>query len=230
MERSKPTWELKPEEYGQTLMEQNPWHSDGVVPETWAPKVERPIAKFLWKRLRANEPRRFQLVLGPRRVGKSTSLYQSGRRLVAEGVNRRRIWWLRLDHPLLMQLDLGVLMRLIIRQSNATEASPVFIFLAELTYARDWDLWLKTFYDERWPLTIAGSSSSTAAIRKRKLESCNPSSKRIAGVDCALPTIQRRMLLGRSERCGSKGRSIVGWNRIVAARPHAAGRQPAGGT
>lgn len=62
-------------------------------------------------------------------------------------------------------------MRLIIERTNATPLKPAFVFLDELTYARDWDLWLKTFYDERWPVSIAGSSSSTAAIRKRKLES-----------------------------------------------------------
>ncbi len=171
MNRNKPTWEPKPEEYGQTLAEQNPWHLSGEVPETWAPEVERPIAKFLWRRLEINEPRRFQLVLGPRRVGKSTSLYQSVRRLMESRVSKTRIWWLRLDHPLLMQLDLGTLLRVIVSQSGATEKNPAFVFLDELTYARDWDLWLKTFFDERWPVSLAGSSSSTAAIRKRKLES-----------------------------------------------------------
>jgi predicted AAA+ superfamily ATPase len=45
------------------------------------------------------------------------------------------------------------------------------MFCDELAYADRWDLWLKTFYDEKWPVQIAGSSSSTAALRERRLES-----------------------------------------------------------
>ncbi len=40
-----------------------------------------------------------------------------------------------------------------------------------MTYATNWDLWLKTFYDENWPVRIAATSSSTAALRSRMLES-----------------------------------------------------------
>ena len=43
--------------------------------------------------------------------------------------------------------------------------------LDELVYAADWDLWLKTFYDEQWPVRIAATSSATAALRERRVES-----------------------------------------------------------
>lgn len=33
------------------------------------------------------------------------------------------------------------------------------------------DLWFKTFYDERWPVRIAATSSATAALRDRRTES-----------------------------------------------------------
>jgi predicted AAA+ superfamily ATPase len=152
--------------------EQNPWHYDAhVVPEVWAKTIERPLAGVLWHRLLNNEPRRFQLVLGPRRVGKTTSLYQTVRRLLKEGVVHNRIWWLRLDHPLLMEVPLNLMVKTIIKSVGATAENPVFLFLDELTYAKDWDLWLKTFYDETWPVVVAGSSSSSAALRHRTVES-----------------------------------------------------------
>ncbi len=144
--------------------------STGNVPASLAPPVERPLPALLSAHLLAGEPRRFQLVLGPRRVGKTTCLYQTVRRLLTLGIDRRRIWWLRLDHPLLMPFDLGPLLGGI-RDGVDDPSEPAFVFLDELTYARNWDLWLKTFYDERWPLRIAGSSSSTAALRQRGLES-----------------------------------------------------------
>ena len=165
-----PTWRPSAVDYAQVLAEQNPWKSTGAVPASWAPPVERPLAAWLAGCLAASEPRRFQLVLGPRRVGKTTCLYQAVRRLLDSGVPPARVWWLRLDHPLLMRVDLRTLLD-VVRDRVEDPDEPAFVFLDELTYARDWDLWLKTFYDERWPLRIAGSSSSTAALRERRLES-----------------------------------------------------------
>lgn len=166
-----PLWSPAASDYSQVFAEQNPWHINNVVPPAWALPVERPLARHLWQRLLENKPRRFELILGPRRVGKTTSLYQTASRLIRAGVHADRIWWLRLDHPLLMNLDLGELVRLILRDRNGSMEKPVFLFLDELTYAKDWDLWLKTFYDETWPLVVAGSSSSTAALRQIRTES-----------------------------------------------------------
>lgn len=164
-------WEPGPGDYGQVFNEQNPWHRTNTVPPAWALPVERPLARFLWRRLLDNTPRRFELILGPRRVGKTTSMYQTASRLLKEGISPRRIWWLRLDHPLLMNWELGDLVRQIVNSTRSTLEEPVFLFLDELTYAKDWDLWLKTFYDESWPVTITGSSSSTAALRQIRTES-----------------------------------------------------------
>jgi predicted AAA+ superfamily ATPase len=70
-----------------------------------------------------------------------------------------------------MNIDLGSLVSLVATSSQATVELPTFIFMDELTYAKDWDLWLKTFYDENRPLTVIGSSSSTAALRQSRIES-----------------------------------------------------------
>lgn len=103
-------------------------------------------------------------MLGPRRVGKTTCLYQAVRHLLRAGVDPKRIWWLRLDHPLLMPAGLEGVDAI---RADAKPNQPAFVFLDELTYANDWDLWLKTFY-EHWPIRLAGSSSSTA-VRQRFL-------------------------------------------------------------
>ena len=98
-------------------------------------------------------------------------MYQTVRHLLRSGTQRDRIWWLRLDHPLFMSVRLDVLVRAVIHQTNAGPTRPVFLCVDELAYGRDWDLWLKTFYDERWPIRLVGTSSSTAALRDRRLES-----------------------------------------------------------
>ena len=111
------------------------------------------------------------MILGPRRVGKTTVLYQTVRHLLGEGIDPGRIWWLRMDHPLLMPFDLGSMVRSVKDVLAADNSAPLYLMLDELVYAKDWDLWLKTFYDERWPVRIAATSSATAALRERRLES-----------------------------------------------------------
>jgi predicted AAA+ superfamily ATPase len=164
-------WKPTSKDYLTIFGEQNPWHKSGEVPEAWAFKVERPLARCLWQRIKKKQPKRFQLIMGPRRVGKSTSMFQTVRHLLKDAkVNKENICWLRLDHPLLMQIPLDDLVRHFMRLRD-DQSAPLYMFLNELTYAENWDLWLKTFYDESWPVQIVGSSSSTAALRDRKIES-----------------------------------------------------------
>ncbi len=161
----------EPEEITRILAEQNPWHRDGTVPPVLAPPVERHLAQHLWRRVQRNEPRRFLLVLGARRVGKTTAMYQTVRHLMADGVDPTCLWWLRLDHPVLLRERLGDLVRQVVDSSGASMERPAYLLLDELVYSQDWDLWLKTFYDEQWPVRVVATSSATAALRGRRYES-----------------------------------------------------------
>jgi predicted AAA+ superfamily ATPase len=164
-------WTPSPGDYADILAEQNPWHAAGAVPDDLARDVERWLPQGISSALRRPVLDRYQVVVGPRRVGKTTGLYQAIRHLIRADIPARRIWWLRLDHPLFADIPLGVLMDMVRRRADAVPERPAFVFLDELTYAADWDRWLKTFYDERWPVRIAASSSSTAALRRRAHES-----------------------------------------------------------
>jgi hypothetical protein len=153
------------------LAEQNPWHRNGLVPDALAHQVERPLGQRLWRRITSDRPRRFHLVLGPRRVGKTTVMYQTARHLLRDGVRPERLWWLRMDHPLLMQQSLGNLVGDVVKRTGATLEDPVHVLLDEVVYASEWELWLKTFYDDRWPVRLVATSSATAALRDGHRES-----------------------------------------------------------
>lgn len=167
----RPRWQPQPAEYDQVWSEQSPWLRTGEVPAALAPPTERLLARALPDRLLDDRPRRFHVILGPRRVGKSTVMYQVVRALLARGVPARRVLWLRLDHPLWLRVELGDLVRRLVERAAATEQEPLYLFLDEVNYARDWDRWLKAFFDERWPVRIVATSSATAAIRERTVES-----------------------------------------------------------
>ena len=98
-------------------------------------------------------------------------MYQTVKQLLDQRIDPNRLWWLRLDHPLMLDRPLGDMVRQILGVTRATPTEPTYIFIDELTYAKRWDLWLKTFFDEKWPIRIVGTSSATAAIRQQGTES-----------------------------------------------------------
>lgn len=104
-------------------------------------------------------------------MGKTTAMYQAARRLLDSGTPPERVWWLRMDHPLLLRESLGDLVRQVCDASGGRAEQPLVLLLDELVYARDWDLWLKTFYDDQWPVRVIATSSATAALRDRRQES-----------------------------------------------------------
>lgn len=150
------------------IAEQNPWWKGDSVPDYLAPSTERPLAKHLWKHILSSSLQRYFIILGPRRVGKTTVMYQTVRHLLNNRIPSDKIQWVRLDHPLLMSLDLGSIVKEAMNLAKATKKQPLYLFLDELVYAEEWDKWLKTFYDEHWPVRIIASSSATAALQKGK--------------------------------------------------------------
>ena len=153
------------------ILLQNPWLKDGRVPDHLALPRERPLAKYLFQRSLNSSLKRYLILLGPRRVGKTTVMYQTIRYFLKENIPAHRILWVRLDHPELVGIKLGDIVEFAIERSKANLKNPVFLFLDELVYAEKWDLWLKTFYDEAWPVQIIASSSSSAALHNKKRES-----------------------------------------------------------
>lgn len=153
------------------MLAQNPWHQEGRVPTALAPTGRRALASVLWRWLVAPARARYEVILGPRRVGKTTVMYQTVAELLARNVAPNRIHCWRLDHPMLLAMPLGRIVRALIDVNRASEADPLYVMLDELTYAERWDLWLKTFHDERWPIRVVATSSSSAALKEGRLES-----------------------------------------------------------
>lgn len=91
------------EEIGRIIDVQIPWHRAGRVPDVLAPPVERPLAQELWRLNVGDGPRRNLLVLGARRVGKTTAMYQTVRHLLDGAGPGGQPWWLRLDYPVLLR-------------------------------------------------------------------------------------------------------------------------------
>lgn len=147
----------------------SPWLETGQVPVADNPPVRRPIVAGLVERL-LTEDRRFHLLVGARRIGKTTVMTQVVAELLARGVEPSCVWFLRLDHPLLLTRDLHTPLMSGMRE-EAAKRPLVWVFLDEVTALPAWDRWLKAMFDERWNVRVVATSSATAALRAGRDES-----------------------------------------------------------
>jgi predicted AAA+ superfamily ATPase len=153
---------LQPEDVLRVLHGFNPWwtHRSVVIPRFHRLAFDA-CARYLFD----ESIRRGILLAGPRRVGKTTVLYQLAERLLARGVDPRAILYLSLDHPVLKLLTISRILQEYHDQVRP-EGDPAYLLLDEVQYSGDWDLHLKFLIDHRPEIRIVATGS--AALRHRR--------------------------------------------------------------
>jgi len=69
-------------------------------------------------------------------VGKTVSMHQTIQALIAYGIKPDRLWFLKLDHPLLMDYELNGWAKALINNYRAAPDDPSYLFLDEINYLR----------------------------------------------------------------------------------------------
>lgn len=150
----------------------NPWWSDPKSGFSNLPDFHRPIFYTLADELLTLP--QILSITGPRRIGKSTLLYQLLRGLLAQGVPSQRLIYYSFDDPVLMARRVKVdelidrAMRMVLKQKSE---GPTYLFLDEIQRLDRWELYLKKYYDLKYPIKVVISGSASSPIFKRSRES-----------------------------------------------------------
>ncbi|HSK80004.1 MAG TPA: ATP-binding protein [Thermoanaerobaculia bacterium] len=153
---------LQPEDVLRVLHGFNPWWTHRSIS---VPPFHRLAFDACSRYLFDESIRRGVLIAGPRRVGKTTVLYQLAERLLARGTDPRAILYLSLDHPVLKLLTIEKIMAAYHDQVRPA-GEPAYLLLDEVQYAQEWDLHLKFLIDHRREVRIVATGS--AALRQRR--------------------------------------------------------------
>jgi len=150
---------VTPENILKLLYSYNPWWRDGVLPKEYSRPTKRFAYNEAMKVLLHPDLKRFAILSGARRVGKTTMLYQLIEELLTTGVKPQNILYVSFDHPLLKFCSVEEL--LTIYETNVSSVETAYLFFDEIQYAADWELWLKIIFDSkpRYRLTATGSAS-----------------------------------------------------------------------
>jgi len=164
----------------ETLFAYNPWWKEKSFTLDM-PDFERDAFPQALKHVEAEHGLAL-LINGPRRVGKTTMIYQLIRFLIGKkGIPTNRILFFSLDDPIIQQLqpkDQGALFEALLSQwasvaGTALRSSPfpLFCFLDEIQRLPKWELFLKRYIDLRYPIRFIISGSASHTIFRKSLES-----------------------------------------------------------
>lgn len=149
----------------------NPWWRDSKR-AFLLPDFKRPIFHHLHNDIKALP--QMLSITGPRRIGKSTLLLQLIQQLLDEGIPPEKIIYYSFDDPALetskVKVDelIDATMKFIVRDQSET---PTYLFLDEIQKLHNWELYLKKYYDLKYPIRVVISGSASSPIFKKSRES-----------------------------------------------------------
>lgn len=150
------------------LFSMNPWWQTGVVPNTLLKDFKRNGYYSSLKALKS-DLRRFVVMSGARRTGKTTIMYQIIAALLKEGVKPQSILFFSLDHPVIRMV--GIEKLLSIFHSSISSDDEFWLFIDEVQFDKEWSYYLKLAYDMNPRMHAILTGSASAAVEDNVRES-----------------------------------------------------------
>lgn len=146
------------------LRQYNPWwRMPSSIKEESKPQKRLAYYEAL-KMLKHNSIRRFVVLSGVRRVGKTTIMYQIIDNLIEEGISPKNILYVTFDNPILKLVSVESVLS--IYESLYPIEGERYIFFDEIQYMDNWELWMKVIYDSRKDIRLIATGSASPILEK----------------------------------------------------------------
>ena len=147
------------------LSRRNDWWSTGVSSVDSVYKIKRNEFNNITDTL---DSRRIQIIIGPRRVGKSTLMQQSIGHLLKNRTDPKRILFFSCDDPTLFDGNTSIgdviegYLTDILHEAVSNLQERIYVFIDEIHMFDGWQLWLKNYYEPGYNIkfVVSGSSAS----------------------------------------------------------------------
>ncbi|MDE5818442.1 MAG: ATP-binding protein [Lachnospiraceae bacterium] len=147
----------------------NPWwRMPSAIKEESKPQKRLAYYEAL-KMLKHKSIRRFAVLSGVRRVGKTTIMYQIMEHLIEDGVNPKNIFYATFDNPILKLVNVESVLS--IYESLYPIEGTRYIFFDEIQYTDNWELWMKVIYDSRKDIRLIATGSASPILEKGSTDS-----------------------------------------------------------
>ncbi|MEW6327039.1 MAG: ATP-binding protein [Thermodesulfobacteriota bacterium] len=155
------------------LRDINEWWVTGRVNDSFLEPVPRKVTPEIQQVI---DERQIILLEGPRRVGKTSIIFHIIQNLMDKGIAPRRIIYISLDDPLIIKEKFfekltDIIETHLIATSLSLAKEKIYLFLDEVTHLKDWELYIKRYYDQKYPFKFIVSSSAASFLVKKGRES-----------------------------------------------------------
>ena len=151
------------------LRQYNPWwRNPAAIKEESKPQKRIAYHEAL-KIIRHKTLRRFAVLSGARRVGKTTIMYQMIDTLIDEGINPKNILYVSFDNPIVKLVNIETVLS--IYEALYPIQGTKYIFLDEIQYTENWELWMKVLYDSRKDIRLTATGSASPILEKGSADS-----------------------------------------------------------
>jgi len=157
------------EQVVKVLQQYNPWwRNPSTVKEQSKP--QKRFAYFeAMKTILHTTIRRFAVLSGARRVGKTTILYQMMESLLGQGITPRNILYISFDNPIIKLVSVEDVLN--IYESLYPIEGDRYLFFDEIQYTANWELWMKVLYDSRININLTATGSASPILEKGSADS-----------------------------------------------------------
>lgn len=160
---------ISEEQVIRVLQQYNPWWRN---PKTIR-EHSRPQKRFAYHEAMnvISHPsiRRFALLSGARRVGKTTIMYQMMESLMEHGIPPVNILYVSFDNPIIKLVTIDDVIN--IYESLYPIQGKRYLFFDEVQYTDNWELWMKVLYDTRENIKLVSTGSASPILEKRTADS-----------------------------------------------------------
>ena len=151
------------------LRQYNPWwRNPSAIKEESKPQKRLAYYEAL-KTIKHKTLRRFAVLSGARRVGKTTIMYQMIENLIDEGVSPKNILYVSFDNPIVKLVNVETVLS--IYESLYPARGTKYIFLDEIQYTEHWELWMKVIYDTQSNIRLTATGSASPISEKGTTDS-----------------------------------------------------------
>lgn len=144
------------------------WRNPSSIKEESKPQKRLAYYEAL-KMIKHKTIRRFAVLSGARRVGKTTIMYQMIDNLIDEGVNPGNILYVSFDNPIVKLVSVESVIS--IYESLYPIEGTKYVFLDEIQYTENWELWMKVIYDSRKDIRLTATGSASPILEKGSADS-----------------------------------------------------------
>lgn len=151
------------------LRQYNPWwRTPSAIKEESKPHKRLAYYEAL-KILTHKTIRRFAVLSGMRRVGKTTILYQIIDHLIDRGINPGNILYATFDNPILKLINVENVLS--IYEGMYPIEGTRYILFDEVQYTENWELWMKVIYDSRKDIRLIATGSANPILERGAADS-----------------------------------------------------------